>query len=302
MYGRHTQSFVVRVPTYSDGGTSNIRIHAIPTPPYEFDTARQDTFSNHFPTSETFGTPAESERYPYRYKILRLDNAAAASASPATPIKLTGDDMQHISGDGFAYDCWDTSDGVQANCSTLSQVQCDLEPGRCHYDTTGAGCTPRRCLWNRDCNGHGTALNEFLGLDASYPCNCLVGWTGPTCLTPDTGEGSNPGEGEGSTELVRVRAKGSGIPVGNVPFVPEVLYEGEWHPICGHVFLDNDLGAITLCGSIGLGGAGEADTPFPYVLNDGPTVPVGGCLEDQPLDQCTRGLNHREGPGLNGTN
>lgn len=236
VYGRHTESFTIRVPTYSDGLASNIRILAIPTPPYEFDTEMRTMFQHAFGGSETFGT-AESERYPYRYMIRRLDETAAADASVATPIKLTGDAMlplQQVRGDGFAYDCWDTSDGAVASCTTLSQTQCGAEAGRCQFNDMSGECSPRPCLSNRDCNGRGEVLDASMDAEASCRCNCTAGWGGPTCLSVvnSTNAGStDPKDPVAVSGPVQVRVKGGGTPVAGVPFDPEVEYNGAWYVV-----------------------------------------------------------------------
>lgn len=75
-------------------------------------------------------------------------------------------------------------------------------------------------------------------------------------------------------------------------FVPEVLFEGKYYPICGHYFWDNDLGAGSVCKSLGFTGGNDihatSRTGHVYDTN---AMPVGGCMDGEDLTKCTGGDN-----------
>jgi hypothetical protein len=73
------------------------------------------------------------------------------------------------------------------------------------------------------------------------------------------------------------------------PLVPQVLVDGEAHPICSHGFVDNNNGASEICRLLGnfYGGA-VRNTDAVYEKD---AVSVGRCLEGERLENCTGGLN-----------
>ena len=81
-----------------------------------------------------------------------------------------------------------------------------------------------------------------------------------------------------------VRAEGGKQVVAGQAFVPEVLYEGNYYPICGHHFWDNKNGATTICKALGFAGGTKQLTRTKYTLD---AMPVGECKADEPLDKCT---------------
>ena len=71
-------------------------------------------------------------------------------------------------------------------------------------------------------------------------------------------------------------------------FVPEVLYEGQYYPICGHNFWDNDDGATTVCKALGFISGARIRTDAVYKVD---AMPVGKCNSGEALDDCTAGYN-----------
>ena len=85
-----------------------------------------------------------------------------------------------------------------------------------------------------------------------------------------------------------VRAEGGAKVVPGEGFVPEVLFEGKYYPICGHYFWDNDYGAETVCKALGFNDGAHARTSAKYEEH---AMPVGKCNSGQPLDECSGGGN-----------
>ena len=90
-----------------------------------------------------------------------------------------------------------------------------------------------------------------------------------------------------------VRAAGGQVVKAGQPFVPEVLYQGNYYPICGHFFWDSQDGAATVCKNLGFSGGELKNWPV-RSSNEGYTkdaMPVGTCDVSQHLDKCTDGGN-----------
>ena len=85
-----------------------------------------------------------------------------------------------------------------------------------------------------------------------------------------------------------VRAQGDTQPVAGQAFVPEVLYEGNYYPICGHFFWDNDEGAKTVCNALGFASGTVQRIQTTYTVD---AMWVGKCNAGEPLDKCTAGAN-----------
>lgn len=85
----------------------------------------------------------------------------------------------------------------------------------------------------------------------------------------------------------------------NSPATPEVYYGGEWYPICGYYFFDNNVGATTFCKMLGFDvgtvqgkekiGSGphfQSGLAVPTYNKD--AMPVGVCTSPgQALTECT---------------
>ena len=71
-------------------------------------------------------------------------------------------------------------------------------------------------------------------------------------------------------------------------FVPEVLFEGNYYPICGRYFWDNNIGAQTVCQALGFGDGYDIRTDNTYDVD---AMPVGACNSGEPLNDCTGGGN-----------
>ena len=70
--------------------------------------------------------------------------------------------------------------------------------------------------------------------------------------------------------------------------MPEVLFEGNYYPICGHYFWDNDYGAETVCKALGFDGGAKTNTAAKFEEH---AMPVGACNQGEELDKCTAGAN-----------
>jgi hypothetical protein len=73
------------------------------------------------------------------------------------------------------------------------------------------------------------------------------------------------------------------------PLVPQVLVDGEPHPICSHGFVDNNNGASEICRLLGNFYGGTVRNTNAVYERD--AVSVGRCLEGERLEDCTGGLN-----------
>ena len=71
-------------------------------------------------------------------------------------------------------------------------------------------------------------------------------------------------------------------------FVPEVLYQGKYYPICGHYFWDNNGGATAVCNFLGFKNGKMAITQAKYSED---AMPVGICKAGEGLTKCTGGGN-----------
>ena len=85
-----------------------------------------------------------------------------------------------------------------------------------------------------------------------------------------------------------VRRQDGKKPIAGEAFVPEVLYKGQYYPICGHYFWDNDDGATTVCKALGFISGKVKKTEAKYTVD---AMPVGQCKSGEPLDKCTGGKN-----------
>lgn len=71
-------------------------------------------------------------------------------------------------------------------------------------------------------------------------------------------------------------------------FVPEVLFEGKYYPICGHFFWNGDHGATAVCNLLGFENGKVAITQAKYDVD---AMPVGLCKAGEELTKCTGGWN-----------
>ena len=71
-------------------------------------------------------------------------------------------------------------------------------------------------------------------------------------------------------------------------FVPEVLFEGKYHPICGHYFWDSEHGAKAFCNLLGFKNGKMTQTKAIYNVD---AMPVGHCKAGEELTKCTGGGN-----------
>ena len=71
-------------------------------------------------------------------------------------------------------------------------------------------------------------------------------------------------------------------------FVPEVLFEGKYHPICGHYFWNDNVGATAVCNLLGFNNGKMTQTKAKYDVD---AMPVGQCKAGEELTKCTGGGN-----------
>ena len=67
-------------------------------------------------------------------------------------------------------------------------------------------------------------------------------------------------------------------------FIPEVSFSGQYYPICGHFFWDNDNGATSVCKLFGFKKGEITRTDAVYDVD---AMPVGRCNPGQELTKCT---------------
>ena len=89
-----------------------------------------------------------------------------------------------------------------------------------------------------------------------------------------------------------MRATNGATATAGVAFVPEVMFNGNWYPICGHYFWNNNYGAATVCEALGLtGGLGWYKHTRTRTTYSTDAMPVGSCTAGQALTSCTDGGN-----------
>ena len=84
-----------------------------------------------------------------------------------------------------------------------------------------------------------------------------------------------------------VRAENNEAVTAGVAFVPEVKNNGNWFPICGHWFKDNNFRAATICKTLGFSGGTQEETDW---WSSG-AMKIGKCNYGEPLDACNAGDN-----------
>ena len=94
------------------------------------------------------------------------------------------------------------------------------------------------------------------------------------------------GHNQPTTEPVRA-ANGATVQDGK-SFVPEVLYQGNYYPICGHYFWDNNNGATIVCKMLGFDSGKHKKVGDAFNVD---AMPVGNCKPGEELTKCTAGGN-----------
>jgi hypothetical protein len=77
--------------------------------------------------------------------------------------------------------------------------------------------------------------------------------------------------------------------MGDIPFVPEIYYEGTHYPICSHGFANNNEGAAEVCRALGYSNGGRVRTTNAVLTRD--AMPVGQCGPGESVDSCSAGEN-----------
>ena len=90
------------------------------------------------------------------------------------------------------------------------------------------------------------------------------------------------------TTAVSARAQGGATVHEGKAFVPEVRFQGKYHPICGHYFWDDNVGATNFCNLLGFKNGKIKRTKVAYDVD---AMPVGRCKPGEALNNCTRGGN-----------
>ena len=86
-----------------------------------------------------------------------------------------------------------------------------------------------------------------------------------------------------------MRAQGGKAVEAGKRFVPEVLYEGKYYPICTYSFDNNNFGATTFCKSFGFNEGFAVKTSKQY---DKDAMLVGKCMAGEAITKCTGGNNY----------
>jgi hypothetical protein len=85
----------------------------------------------------------------------------------------------------------------------------------------------------------------------------------------------------------------------DTPFVPEVYFDGNFYPVCGLGFADDNEGAAAICRAFRFGHGGFVKKTNAIFIKD--AMPVGKCNAGESLDSCTGGENaHGDLDGQNG--
>ena len=87
-----------------------------------------------------------------------------------------------------------------------------------------------------------------------------------------------------------MRAQGGKAVEAGKRFVPEVLYEGKYYPICTYGFANNHIGATTFCKLLGFNKGFALRTWDQY---DKDAMLVGKCMAGEAITKCTAGKNYR---------
>ena len=73
--------------------------------------------------------------------------------------------------------------------------------------------------------------------------------------------------------------------------IPYIFWGGEWSPICGHYFWNNEEGAKVFCKELGFQG-GTLHVPDSAYSED--AIEIGECRTGQTIDSCTSESNNYE--------
>jgi hypothetical protein len=71
---------------------------------------------------------------------------------------------------------------------------------------------------------------------------------------------------------------------------PKFFWNGQWSPICGHYFWNNQFGATSFCKKLGYTKADQHRTNKNY---DEDAIRIGQCNKGQSLEECTGGCNDK---------
>ena len=77
--------------------------------------------------------------------------------------------------------------------------------------------------------------------------------------------------------------------------IPFILWNGNWSPICGHWFWDNDDGANAFCRKLGLTGGSVNKEHAAYSVD---AIEIGSCRSADTMDSCTGGHNEYKNTGV----
>lgn len=87
-----------------------------------------------------------------------------------------------------------------------------------------------------------------------------------------------------SADCTNGDVKLSEYPTGN----PYLYYNGEWVPICGHYWWDNNHGCTTICSALGYTSGTRQHTRTVYDVN---SIEVGKCNAGEDILSCTMAHN-----------
>lgn len=90
-----------------------------------------------------------------------------------------------------------------------------------------------------------------------------------------------------TAECVQGDVKMDAYPTGQ----PYLYYDGEWKPICGHYFWDNNYGCGAVCAAMGYSYTGATRTHTRYTLTEN-SIEVGKCNNNEGILGCTMANNY----------
>ena len=131
----------------------------------------------------------------------------------------------------------------------------------------------------------GTPNNGAKEIEFWGPTPCTEGWLGPKEYDFYEIEWTDVSRSESDYINGDARLRGDD------PLdwsVPEVYQDGEWYPICGHFFWNNDNGAETICKWLGYAGGTQRNSGG---VLEKDAIEVGACNAGERMHACTGGGN-----------
>jgi len=196
-------------------------------------------------------------------------SCGSVEAAAGVPV-CQREDGQCIMADGSDQKDGRIKVGDVDDASEQAKVAC-LEKCLEYESTVKTGCEVAWDQGNGGCYVHTKAVSRGNKV-AGY--NCWIF------------EGDCAASTSNSSALVRAQ-RGMRVEGGKA-FVPEVLYQGTYYPICGHYFWNSNNGASIVCKLLGFNRGLQRQTWNKFGVD---AMPVGDCKPGEKLTQCTGGGN-----------